>query len=359
MNNKDLYSVRADDYEGQLRLAHLLQVQTDNVDASNRIDHAIEAWIERQHTNQAQFDHKCLYSSCPIERIPGTTQHFGCLKHLAVHECDEKHTIDQLERTKEGAVCSFTGIFIGQTSINIPTRQGIGTRSGNHFLQDSYPTIEGIIDDLFFNEANRMAAFQTMYKFSVAESRTRVIQCVERRGLEYECPKGHIPMADMLSMISTFSVPFAWTDMLTTRSYDEESSIPQEWIDLSRFRPWRTKIINVLSYLWSTMEEQGFNKSNVNRLREVCMYILYIIKFNGTLSIANTIMIHSCPPLLLWLPDEDALPSMPIHPKFKDPYDAQQFTSGKNLFTNFFANLVSKNPSIKAVLEESIKNRLK
>ena len=358
MNNKDLYSVRADDLEGQLRLAHLLQSNNAEIEKEGRVDAAIETWIARQYTNNAQFDNKCMHSKCPIERIPGTKNHYGCTKHLSVHECTDSHTIDQVERTKEGNVCAYTNKFLGQESIKIQTKQGIGTRSGTHFLSNAFEVIEAIVDDLLFNPQNRTVAYQEMYKVSMVESRNRVISYVESRSEEYECPDGHMPMADMLSMISAHSAPFTWTNVLETRSYDEQSDTPSEWIDLSRFRTWRNKIVAILSFLWTTMEEHGFNKSNVDRLREVCMYVLYIIKFNQMLSIANTAIVQTCPPLLMYLPREEILSSLPVYTHFKKPYDAQQFTEGKNLFTNFFANLVKTRPDIKKLLKEGIEERI-
>lgn len=189
---------------------------------------------------------------------------------------------------------------------------------------------------------------------SLNESRNQVASYIEHRNEEYECPSGHVPMANAISMIASYSVPFNWTDAATSRSFDEHSDPPEDWIDLTRFTAWKTRVVEVLMCLWSTMEEHGFNKNNANRLREVCIYVLYKVKTNRVLSIGNTVLIKTCPPILDFLPHEEVLSGLPNYHRFRGPYDAQQVTSGKAIFTNFFADLMKKNPTIKSELEQAI-----
>jgi hypothetical protein len=65
-------------------------------------------------------------------------------------------------------------------------------------------------------------------------------------------------------------------------------------------------------------------------------------------------LIKYCPPILDFLPREEVLTCLPNFQRFKTPYDAQQFTSGKATFTNFYADLMKREGRIKAELEKSI-----
>ena len=288
-------------------------------------------------------------AECPFEAVPHLENIYACTDHLNFHTCRKNKGCPIITgRTYD--LCGISGNTIDcQLEEGIPirsTRRGVGARSRRNikYNSNSGNIIAGIVDALFVNRENRAISYEFLINNTNTAASKSLGRYFDARAEVYE-GNDQAPLPCLTEMINHHEMERRSLDVFSARPISSSEPV-KEWVEIAGFNQWRNCIELILHTIWTTMEETGFKRTTNQRIQEVVIYILYILKHNKVLSVGGTRIIDREIPPVRFLPPDDVLNSLPQYPIPKTRFHSSQFSAGKKIFNTYFQELIQKRKDV-------------
>lgn len=330
------------------------ELERDKNEAEQEIiDTIMRDWLLNNYSIDSNPLAECT-KKCNYKEIPRLEGYYGCKTHSKFHICKGNNCPVIYDKAYD--ICEITGRMIWNqvdgTEESIPRKRGVGARSTEkiQYHPNSLPIINSIFTDLFYNDTNRTVSFEVLYDETEEAAAKAVLAYIDKRKEVFEGDT-QMPSPVAVQLVEVYEAQRSAYDVLGGRPISR-LVVPDTWKDLKEFVMWKGFLEFVVHNIWCFMEENGFKKRTSQRIQEITIYILYVMRYNRVLSLGGVTLLDFYPPLLDFLPPDNALEKLEAFAIVNYQYRPTNFSSGKQILTTFFQALsISGSYKIKELKE--------